>query len=304
MANNLRKFTDYAAYSAATLVKPAVSLIADTNAVHFDQVEPPTPTINGDISLTFNVSDASQEVHLWYNDESASEPSDFAPTQMWIDGVEETPVSSWRFDTTGDHIVEFAIAEVGGEKEIPDIAFKEIGNITNVIIGSGITSIGGTDGEGAFAYCSGLTSVTIGDNVTFIGTSTFYECTSLTSCTIGTGVTNIGDMVFYRCSGLTSIDIPNSVTSIGENTFMDCTSLTTLTIGSGITSIGYHAFQGHYNFTSITIEATTPPTMDNEDGGVFDLRINCPIYVPAESVSAYQNSQYWSYWSSLITAIQ
>ncbi|MCL2272401.1 MAG: leucine-rich repeat domain-containing protein [Treponema sp.] len=49
----------------------------------------------------------------------------------------------------------------------------------SVIILSSVTSIG----NGAFASCTSLTSVTIPDSVTSIGTSAFARCTSLTSVT-------------------------------------------------------------------------------------------------------------------------
>jgi hypothetical protein len=96
-----------------------------------------------------------------------------------------------------------------------------------------------------------LTSVTIPDSVTSIGTNAFYGCTSLTSVTIGTSVTSIGTNAFYN-TGLTSVTIPDSVTSIGTNAFYGCTSLTSVTIPDSVTSIGTNAF---YNtgLTSVTI---------------------------------------------------
>jgi hypothetical protein len=46
-------------------------------------------------------------------------------------------------------------------------------------IPSSVTGIG----NGAFAYCSGLTSITIPSSVTGIGPAAFYECSGLTSVT-------------------------------------------------------------------------------------------------------------------------
>ena len=68
----------------------------------------------------------------------------------------------------------------------------------------------------------------------------FSGCSSLTSVTIGNSVTSIGS--FYRCSGLTSVDIPNSVTSIGWGAFEGCSGLTSVTIPNSVTSIGEEAF--------------------------------------------------------------
>ena len=112
-----------------------------------------------------------------------------------------------------------------------------------------VTSIG----DHAFYYCSGLTSVTIGNSVTSIGSSAFYDCSGLTSVTIGNSVTSIGASAFYRCYGLTSVTIGNSVTSIGSSAFRYCSGLTLVTIGNSVTSIGSYAFEHCSGLTSVTI---------------------------------------------------
>ena len=63
-----------------------------------------------------------------------------------------------------------------------------------------------------------------------IGDGAFGFCTSLTSITIPNGVNAIGAFAFQGCSSLASITIPNSVTSIGDGAFFGCTSLTSVTI--------------------------------------------------------------------------
>ena len=79
-----------------------------------------------------------------------------------------------------------------------------------------------------YAFCGfkSLTSVTIPDSVTSIGSNTFYNCDSLTSVTIGNSVTSIGNSAFNDCNSLTSVTIGNSVTSIGPYAFAYCSSLT------------------------------------------------------------------------------
>ena len=106
---------------------------------------------------------------------------------------------------------------------------------------------------GAFASCSGLTSVTIPSSVTSIGNSAFYYCSGLTSVTIPNSVTSIGNYAFQGCSGLTSVTIPNKVTNIGESAFSGCSSLTSLTIPNSVTSIGQYAFRRCSSLTSLTI---------------------------------------------------
>ena len=139
-------------------------------------------------------------------------------------------------------------------------------------------------------------------NVSSIGNSAFYNCTSLTSVAIPDSVTSIGVGAFGYCSVLTSITIPNGVTSIGEAVFAYCSNLRSATIGGNVTSIGEWAFFDCSSLTSITIKAMTPPTLSNANafGGTNDY----PIYVPAQSVNAYQTATNWSSLASRIQAIQ
>ena len=143
----------------------------------------------------------------------------------------------------------------------------------------------------AFADCSSLTSVTIGNSVTSIGDDAFYGCSSLTSVTIPNSVTSIGDDAFYGCSSLTKTNyigdiagwcniefgnydanpmcyshnfyindqeikdlvIPNTVDSIHDYAFYRCSSLTSITIPNSVTSVGTYAFRYCSSLTSITI---------------------------------------------------
>ena len=166
----------------------------------------------------------------------------------------------------------------------------------------GTTSSAECDGSSAITQneitLTNLVSVEIMDCVTSIGSSAFRNCSGLTSIDIPSGVTTIGERAFENCSGLTEVTIPDSVTSISGIAFNKCYSLTSVTIGSGVTTIGSYAFRNCSGLTSLTIYATTPPSL-----GTFTLAKtnDCPIYVPAESVSAYQTA--WTDYASRIQAI-
>ena len=141
----------------------------------------------------------------------------------------------------------------------------------------------------AFYGCMMLTSVTIGDSMTDIGSSAFENCSGLTSIyytgdmqswlgkdwhskimssgrtlyidgnkvegaiAIPDGVQAVPSYAFYYQTGITSITIPDSVTSIGSYAFYGCNGLNSVTIGNGVTSIGYSAFYNCSGLTSITI---------------------------------------------------
>jgi hypothetical protein len=169
-------------------------------------------------------------------------------------------------------------------------------SITKVVFGDGVTyMVGGS----AFQGCTGLTSVTISNSVTSIGTGSFVN-TGLTSIevaadnasyssvdgvlfnkdktfmmmypngrqgayTIPNGVTSIYPQSFQGCTGLTSVTIPNSVTFIGNQAFQGCTGLTSVTIPNGVTSIGSSVFSGCTGLTSVTI----PNSVTSIESSVF-----------------------------------
>ena len=124
-------------------------------------------------------------------------------------------------------------------------------SVTYNSVSYSVTSIG----NNAFAYCSGLTSVTIPNSVTSIGKGAFSGCSGLTSVTIGNSVTSIGGSAFSGCTGLTSVTIPNSVTSIGGSAFSGCTGLTFVTIPNSVKSIGDWAFDECTGLTSVVWNA-------------------------------------------------
>ena len=77
-------------------------------------------------------------------------------------------------------------------------------------------------GEYAFAYCSGLTSLTLPAGITSIGDVAFSGCSGLTSLILPASITSIGSYAFSSCSGLTSIYVyPDIVPKMGSDVFYD-----------------------------------------------------------------------------------
>jgi hypothetical protein len=97
--------------------------------------------------------------------------------------------------------------------------------------------------EGAFYGCTSLTSVTIPNSVTVIGTYAFHGCTSLTSVTIPDSVSSIGSYAFEGCTSLTSVTIPGRVTSIGGEAFARCLVLTSAIFTGPAPASGANVFQ-------------------------------------------------------------
>ncbi len=202
MANNLRKFATVAAYQAAELIKPAVSLIEENDDVYFDQKEV-VPTFGG-LTVKYYISDPTSEATLFNGGGDSSSSSDSGsgsggggalPTRMIVDGNEETPINTWRFETAGEHIVQYEFED----NTVPEAFMYYIGYATEIIIGDDITTIPDETSNGkVFGDMSDLTSVSISSGVTYIGDRAFNN-NSLTSVTVNaTTPPTLGTDVFYN----------------------------------------------------------------------------------------------------------
>ena len=146
---------------------------------------------------------------------------------------------------------------IDGKGDMPD--YRDVGpwyasyvndhKILKVIIGKGVTSIGGY----AFRECSRLKSIEIPDSVTSIGWHAFNSCSSLSRIEVPDGVTSIGMGAFNSCSSLRSIEIPDSITSIEDSVFSGCSSLNSIKIPDSVTSIEFAAFSGCSSLSRIEI---------------------------------------------------
>ena len=76
-----------------------------------------------------------------------------------------------------------------------------------------------------YAKRSEITAVSIGSEVTSIGSYAFYQCENLTEVTIPSGVERIGDYTFARCTSLVRARIPNTTVNVGNYAFAYCGNL-------------------------------------------------------------------------------
>ena len=87
---------------------------------------------------------------------------------------------------------------------------------------------------------------------------------------------------------------------LGGSAFYGCTSLAKIALPASLVSIGKYVFDGCKSLQYIRIEATTPPTLSATNAIPSTIGA---IYVPDESVAAYQAATNWSSFASKIKGI-
>lgn len=185
--------------------------------------------------------------------------------------------------------------------EIGKSAFANCTSLTEVIIPNSVISIVNNDvspmNTGAFTGCTSLTNINIPSSVTSIGHGTFSGCTQLKSIIIPNSVVSLGKYIFKGCSNLTTVNLSNKIDAIHTGAFWDCTSLQALELPASVNTIAAAAFN-NVPLSQLQCNAPNPPTLNAS----AYIPAECIVYVPAESVTDYQNAENWN--SLTIKAIQ
>ena len=184
------------------------------------------------------------------------------------------------------------------ESGVTEIVFEKGGKCTYI-------------GQWAFAYCTRLTSITVGDALLTVDSGAFIGCSALAKVNIYdigsfagisymaasenlgewsvSGRETLANPLYYAknlyCENIlvTELIIPETVTKIGCGAFMYCTSIVSVKIPQSVKEIGNYAFYGCSSLTDADIETTTWYRYDDindETGTKFSLpyKYNAPNY--------------------------
>ncbi|MCR5819887.1 MAG: leucine-rich repeat domain-containing protein [Bacteroidaceae bacterium] len=86
---------------------------------------------------------------------------------------------------------------------------------------------------GVFSGSLTLSSVTLPENMMFIGDSAFAHCQNMTKVNIPISAQYIGNSAFSGCKHLLSVAIPAATVQIGKDAFLGCSALETITVDAG-----------------------------------------------------------------------
>ena len=231
------------------------------------------------------------------------------------------------FAYTGISCSEIGTKATASSGNIGPWAFYGCDNITDLTIDR-VSTIGAN----AFAFCSGMTSLTLGDWVYTIGNYAFKGCDNLREIHIGKNVSNLtnafsstlnyldeitvsaqntsysgaGNCLIDRSDnalilGTNSTVIPNTVEYITAYAFNGRTNLSTINIPASVTRIYGNAFDGCTKLREVWCESETPASIQTTS--FKNIYSNAVLYVPTiDAVTAYKNSDWGKYFSDIRVA--
>lgn len=163
-------------------------------------------------------------------------------------------------------------------------AFKDCTSLTSVVLDKS------TQLSYAMFAKSGLTSVDIYNQRTFIPEYCFARCDNLESVTIHNDLLSIGKGAFSDCPALTNVDIRSSIGVIGEQAFYNSSALENITLPDCEVQIDAYAFYKCYALTKVTFGANTK--IKQIEGFVFKDTALSTFVVPAGNTNYSAEGNY------------
>ena len=139
----------------------------------------------------------------------------------------------------------------GTLQRIEDYAFEYCSSLTEMSIPESVVHFG----TGLFYSCAELQKVSFAENIQCkeISVSMFSECKNLTTFTVPDGFTTIGSSAFARCENLATVTIGQSVNYLGYGAFQDCSALNNIYCRPTMPP----SIENDYSFTYMTYDQAT-----------------------------------------------
>ena len=174
-----------------------------------------------------------------------------------------------------------------------------------------------TIGRAAFLDCTELTSISIPPTVQNIYPNAFWGCDNLQAvnisdlskwCTVYISVENplapyahpltYSQRLLLNDEEINDLVIPDDATLVNSYAFAKDTALVSVTIPASVSVIQTGAFMGCKNIKTITCYAIEVPFTNTYTFDGIDKKI--PVYVPAESLGAYKDADFWNDFENIL----
>ena len=149
----------------------------------------------------------------------------------------------------------------------------------------------------ALYYCALPFDLVLNDETTYVGKFAFAN-TGITSLKTGSKTQVIDYAAFYECTQLKNIVLKEGLQAIGASCFVRDALVEKLTIPSTVNIVDNMAFWGMGELKTLCCKATNPPTQVQENEYIDDYT-RATLYVPDESIKAYQAAPYWQKFTNI-----
>lgn len=137
-------------------------------------------------------------------------------------------------------------------KVIPEACFAYCEDLETVVLPSGLTTIGGR----AFDHCHSLGYIGIPETVNVIGSSAFVA-TGITSVTLPENLATITSHCFAGCTSLTEVKLPDNLAKIQGRAFESCPSLKVIDVPQKTQVIESGAFNDCLGIEAVFVKGKT-----------------------------------------------
>lgn len=217
---------------------------------------------------------------------------------MEVDGVSKTLANSYTFDSTGEHLVKFTLANskaIGGTSGSSPQAFRERTGLVRCYIPETVETLGRLTFSGA----TNVTFVRLSTQIKVIGQQALYNCRNLALDDIYLpNLTTLDSGAFNNCQKIKKISNLGSITTVPNSAIRGMSALTDLVLPATLTTLADASIYGDGALKRVTCHAITPPS---KNANVFNGSTLASIKVPSGSVNDYKTS--WSSYANIITAI-
>ncbi len=173
--------------------------------------------------------------------------------------------------------------------------FSECSSLSDVSFGE--NSVLKRIEESAFNGLTSLKSITLPESLEYIGPYAFAG-SGLTSITIPDNVVEVGHRSLQSCGSLTSIIMGEGMTTTPDCWAEYSNNLESVTIGSHVTFIWWRSFYGA-NIKDVYCYGKMPPAYDNE--AFYDvINSEAVLHVYSNCVNRYQNANGWQAFPNIV----
>ena len=139
----------------------------------------------------------------------------------------------------------------------------------------------------ALKGCTALTSITMSDNIRYIGTEAFSGCSNLETVNWSAKLLEIGVRAFSSCSSLTELIFPSKLERIGAYAFNGDLNLATVIFPESLVTIDSAFFNSPYMKMSVSNSGGTSVLQVRNDYYLFTDNYQKLLYMtPSPSITA------------------